>query len=112
MATQGVPTYQNFSSSSGEFTGEFTVDTDITEPTRIYTNRQYWYPKGIQVEVYLKTDSGKEPLEKSAYVYEHRFNRKYLDLHVKDDRFDGRTIGVSIKPRFADNSEDDIIALQ
>jgi len=99
QATQGVPTYQNFNSDSGEFVGEYIVDTDIEAPTRIYTNREYWYPEGVDIEVYLKVDSGKEMLAHDAYHYEHRFNHKYLDVHIKGDQYDGRVIGVRISAK-------------
>lgn len=55
MATQGVPTFQDFSTTTGSFAAAYKVDTDIAAETTIYTNREYWYPSGYDYEI-TRTD--------------------------------------------------------
>ena len=35
-----------FSTKDGSFTSTFSLDTSITEPTRLYLNKDDWYPEG------------------------------------------------------------------
>lgn len=46
MATQGVPTSQNFSMETSAFSAEFIVNTKIDAPTIVYVNQPYYYESG------------------------------------------------------------------
>ena len=40
-----------FNNNTSEFNGTIKVDTSIEKPTEIYTNAQYYYPNGFDLQV-------------------------------------------------------------
>ncbi len=52
MATQGVLITNIFDMDTSKFSATFKVDSiNISKPSIIYTNRQYYYPNGYQTTV-------------------------------------------------------------
>ena len=50
MLTQGTTELNNFNMDTAEFKAKFTVDINISKPTRIYFSVDYYYPKGVKTD--------------------------------------------------------------
>jgi len=51
QAVAGLPTYFSFEPRNAEFKLEYHIDLAITQPTEIYLNEKYYYPKGYTVSI-------------------------------------------------------------
>jgi len=51
QAVAGTPSYYSFEPRNAEFKLEYHINTAIKQPTEIYVNEKYYYPKGYTVTV-------------------------------------------------------------
>jgi hypothetical protein len=49
MWTQGILTYQKFNTHDDKFHAEFTINTNVTESSVLYLNKEYHYPGGYHI---------------------------------------------------------------
>ncbi|KJE88963.1 endoglycoceramidase [Capsaspora owczarzaki ATCC 30864] len=52
LAVQGKPTRMNFEPTSASFDFSFNLDKSVSNNTEIYASTQYWYPKGVNIEIF------------------------------------------------------------
>ena len=92
MASQGALTKNWFDMDTAEFIGEYTVDVqNITKPSIVYTNRQYYYPNNFTTTVSVDGVelTGEQVLISSSDLYQ--------EILVIDGSFTGKTVQVSIR---------------
>jgi len=87
QAIQGVPTEQKFDSDNARFYATWTVNTSIGKPTRIYTNREYWYPDGYDVKV--------EGVQPNGFTVDLS-NPRYVEILVTDRAYNKVTVKALI----------------
>ncbi len=91
MLTQGAPELNSFNMDTAEFKAKFTVDVNITEPTRIYYSSEYYYPNGTKTDF----SSGGVAL-KEVEQYTVVRSDQYYDILITDRALQGKVIEVSL----------------
>lgn len=92
MLTQGTPELNNFNMDTAEFKAKFTVDVNISEPTRIYFSADYYYPNGVKTDFrsggVVLTENEQYTLVKSD---------QYYDILIIDRALQGKVIEISLE---------------
>ena len=94
MATQGVPTFQNFNTNDGVFKADIMVDASITAPNVLYLNKEHWYPHGVRVTLHVDG----EALNETQVAIDFSDSR-YYKFQVQDPQLNGKTINVKAIPQ-------------
>ena len=100
MATQGEPTAMNFNSDTSAFTGTYTVNTDITAPTVVYLNSEYWYPNGY---TYTLTANGTKPASKQYTV--DATDPQELSITFTDKALAGKVVTIAVTAKSGRGTE-------
>ena len=89
MYSQGAVVENTFDMDNSRFTGKWTVDTSIVEPSQIYFSRDYYYPNGV---MYTITCDGKILLPSQVKVEEA--DGMYLNVTIVDESLSGKQITI------------------
>jgi len=86
MATQGVPTSQNFSMETSDFAAEFIVNTAIDAPTVVYVNQPYYYEAGYDYKLSCEEEQ----------VVVDTSDSRYIKFQVKDAALNGQKVTIEV----------------
>ncbi len=87
-AIAGTPLATSFDPTSADFFLKFTTNPDISDPTEIYLNSQWYYPKG-----YIVTISPESAIAKTVKMV-----RQNLLFLYNNQTLTPQTVEVSILP--------------
>ena len=77
-----------FDPETGDLSFDFTLDTNITEPSVAYLNEEYYYPKGVDIKI--KADNG------TYLTPEIDQQGNYHSFMITDEALNGTLIRVSV----------------
>ena len=79
----------HFNTNNGVFKSEFIVDTSIDAPTVIHTNKEFWYPKGIKVDV--------TPHDKNTII---TYDKNSVSVKVNNPELNGQTMKIHLREKW------------
>eukprot|EP01084_Bolivina_argentea_P286859 492156_1 len=75
--------------NGGNYRLMYEVNTDISKPTIIYTNLEYWYPNGFNLNVMPNSD-----------IVTYKINGNYVEIYnSNDNKYNGQNVTVTITPK-------------
>ena len=91
MATQGVPTLNAFDTETAGLIANWTLDANVSAPTVLYLNSEYWYPNGYTYTV--SVDGTDAPT--TAYTVDAT-DKQRLAIQFTEPSYDQKTVSVTV----------------
>lgn len=82
-----------FNLETASFSGSFSVDTSISQPSILYWNKEFWYQEGIMLNLY---DTHNRELISGKQFIVDTSTQNYIKFQITDESLNNQLIYISV----------------